>query len=151
MSGLIVNRPLIWRIFDDSDDEDRDDFEISEIRCCNCFFDQIKNLVGGKTIVTFDFLYKNLIVPKSMKWSISGDIFLFYSGMCVFSCENFKSNFERICGLDKDEMDKYCLAHLNDYHCVYFLSRETMFYSICDGCRRTLLKNISEKLIRIKI
>ena len=41
-------RLLIWRVFDDDDDEDRDDFKISEIRCCNCFIDQIKNLIGQK-------------------------------------------------------------------------------------------------------
>ena len=149
MGDLIVNRPLIYRIFDDTDDEDRDDFEITEIRCCNCFFDSIINLISGKTIVTFKFLYQNLTVPKT-KWSMTGDIFMFYSDVCVFSCEKFKLIFEKTFGLDKDEMDNYCIAYLNDYHCVYFLSRETMFYSICEGCRRTLLKNISKKLIKIK-
>lgn len=149
MGDLIVNRPLIYRIFDDSDDEDRDDFEISEIRCCECFFDLITNLISGKKIIPFEFLYQNLPFPKT-KWSMIGDIFMFYSDVCVFSCEKFKSIFEKTFGLDKDEMDCNCIAHLNDYHCVYFLSRETMFYSICEGCRRTLLKNISRKLIKIK-
>ena len=56
-----------------------------------------------------------------------------------------------IFGLNKHEMDESCIAYLDDYHCVYYLSRETLFPSMCDGCRRELLKNISGKLIKIKI
>ena len=144
-------RPLIWRVFDDDDDEDRDDFKISEIRCCNCFIDQIKYLISEKKIVTFDFIYNNVTHPPETSWVSAGDLFFFYSTISIFCCEKYKSNFEIISGLDKDEMDESCIAYLNDYHCVYYLSRETLFPSICDGCRRTLLKNISEKLIKIKI
>lgn len=36
--SLIVDRSLIYRFYDDSDDEDRDDFLVKEIRCCDCFF-----------------------------------------------------------------------------------------------------------------
>ena len=144
-------RPLIWRVFDDDDDEDRDDFKISEIRCCNCFIDQIKNLIGEKKIVTFDFIYNNVTHPENLTWVSVGDLFLFYSAICVFCCQKYKSDFEMICGLDKDEMDESCIAYLDDYHCTYYLSRETLFSSMCDGCRRTLLKIISGKLIKIKI
>ena len=144
-------RPLIWKVFPDDLDEDRDDFQINEIRCCNCFIDQIMNLIGEKKIVTFDFIYNNVTHPENLTWVSAGDIFLFYSSDCVFYCEKYKSNFEMISGLNKHEMDESCIAYLDDYHCVYYLSRETLFPSMCDGCRRELLKNISGKLIKIKI
>lgn len=144
-------RPLIWRVFDDDDDENRDDFEISEIRCCNCFIDQIKNLIGEKKIVTFDFIYNNVTPPENLTWVSVGDLFLFYSSISIFCCEKYKSDFEMICRLEKDKMDESCIAYLNDYHCIYYLSRETLFPSMCDACRRTLLRNISGKLIKIKI
>ena len=144
-------RPLIWKLFPDDLDEDRDDFRITEIRSCNCFIDQIKNLIGEKEIVTFYFIYNNLTHPENLTWVNVGDVFLFYSSVCVFCCEKYKSNFEMICGLNKYEMDESCISDLDDYHCIYYLSRETLFPSMCDGCRRALLKNISEKLIKIKL
>ena len=150
MCDLIVNRPMLYRVYDDSDDEDRDDFVVTEIRCCTCFFDVIKKIISGKRIITFDFLYQKVFLPKKLKFSKSGNVFFLFSKICVFTCENYKSVFERVCNLDKEKMDKNCLAHFIDYHCVYFLSRETIFFSICDGCRRTLLKKISEKLIKVK-
>ena len=48
-------------------------------------------------------------------------------------------------------MDKNCLAEYVDFNCLYFLSRETIFFSICEGCRRTLIREISGKLIKIKL
>ena len=144
-------RPLIWEVFPDDLDEDRDDFQIKEIRCCNCFIDQIMNLISEKKIVTFYFIYNNITHPENVRWVTVGDIFLLYSDVCVFCCEKYKSNFEMIFELDKDEMDECCISELDDFHCLYYLSRETLFRSICDGCRRALLKNISGKLIKIKL
>ena len=146
--ALILNRPLIWRLYDDSDEEDQDDFVIKEIRCCNCFFDLIFSLINGKEKITFDFLYNKLSIPKT---SCRGDdIFMYYSTISIFCCERSKIIFENSVGLDKEEMDRNCVAPLIDYCCLYFLSRETMTYSLCEGCRKTLIKNISKKLIRIK-
>ena len=48
-------RPLIWKVFPDDLEEDRDDFEINEIRCCNCFIDQIMNLISDKKNCYFRF------------------------------------------------------------------------------------------------
>ena len=146
--ALILNRPLIWRIYDDSDEEDQNDFLIKEIRCCNCFFDLILSLISGKKKITFDFLYNKLSIPKTSCYG--GDIFMYYSTISIFCCERSKIIFENSVGLDKEEMDRNCVAPLIDYCCLYFLSRETMTYSLCDGCRKTLVKNISKKLIRIK-
>ena len=137
---------LIWRFYDDSDEEDQDDFLIKEIRCCDCFFDSIFFLIKDKKQVTFDFLYNKLKVPFPC---VKGDIFMYYSKISIFCCEKSKIIFENSIGLDKEEMDRNCIAALIDYHCLYFLSRETMTYSLCEGCRKTLLKDISKKLIRI--
>ena len=146
--ALILNRPLIWRLYDDSDEEDQNDFLIKEIRCCNCFFDLILSLISGKKKITFDFLYNKLSIPKTFCYG--GDIFMYYSTISIFCCERSKIMFENSVGLDKEETDRNCVAPLIDYCCLYFLSRETMTYSLCDGCRKTLVKNISKKLIRIK-
>ena len=138
---------LIWRLYDDSDEENQNDFVIKEIRCCDCFFDLIMSLISEKKKVTFDFLYNRLPVP----WScVRGDVFMYYSKNSIFCCERSKIMFENSVGLDKEEMDRNCIAPLIDYCCLYFLSRETMTYSLCEGCRKTLVKNISKKLIRIK-
>ena len=64
--ALIVNRPLIWRLFDDSDEEDQNDFVIKEIRCCNCFFDLILSLISGKKklhliFYTINFQFQKLL------------------------------------------------------------------------------------------
>ena len=144
--ALIVNKPLIWRFFDDEDEEDQDDFVIKEIRCCDCFFDLILLLISGKKKVTFDFLYNKLPIPRLCK----DDVFMYYSEISIFCCERSKIMFENSVGFDKEEMDRNCIAPLIDYCCLYFLSRETMTYSLCDGCRKTLVKNISKKLVRIK-
>ena len=146
--ALIGNRPLIWRLYDDSDEEDQNDFVIKEIRCCNCFFDLILSLISGKKKITFDFLYNKLSIPKTS--CHGGDIFMYYSTISIFCCERSKIIFENSVGLDKEEMDRNCVAPLIDYCCLYFLSRETMTYSLCEGCRKTLVKNISRKLIIIK-
>ena len=101
-----------------------------------------------KKKITFDFLYNKLSIPKTFCYG--GDIFMYYSTISIFCCERSKIMFENSVGLDKEEMDRNCVAPLIDYCCLYFLSRETMTYSLCDGCRKTLVKNISKKLIRIK-
>ena len=138
----------LWRIYDDSDDEDRDDFVIKEIRCCSCFFDKIITIVDGKSKVTFIEVYKNLHPPRTI---VQGDIYMFFSKISVFCCERMKIIFEKACEVDKQIMDENCLAESIDYCCLYFLSRESWINCICDGCRRSILKIVSEKLIKIKI
>ena len=68
--------------------------------------------------------------------------------MTIFCCEEtfnfYSSQHDQI---EKDEMDKHCLAEEVDYCCLYFLSRETIFNCLCDNCQKTLLKLVSRKLI----
>ena len=59
--SLIVDAPLVWRFYDDSDDEDRDDFLVKEIRCCDCFFDKIISIIDGKSEVSFEICIKNFV------------------------------------------------------------------------------------------
>lgn len=146
--SLVVNVPLIWRIYDDSDDEDRDDFLVKEIKCCNCFFDKIIAIIGGKAEVTFDNLYKKLRAPRGRT---QGDVYMYFSEISIFCCEKGKEIFEKVCEVDKEKMDENCLAPSIDYCCLYFLSRESWIHCICEGCRRTILKLVSERLIKIKI
>ena len=142
--ALFSNGPLIWRISDDSDDEDRDDFMVKEIRCCNCFFDRILSILDKK--VTFEKLCRELKAPTYSR----GDVYMFFSEISIFCCERSKVIFEEAIGLDKEKMDENCEASRIDYCCLYFLSRESWIHCICEGCRRTILKLVSEKLIKIK-
>ena len=151
MSILVGNRPILYRVYDDSDDEDRDDFLIKEVRCCSCFIDQIMKIIADKKELTFHFLNEKVIVPQKLKFRNRRDIFFLFSKVCVFTCEKYKQIFENLFEIDKNKMDKNCMAEYVDFNCLYFLSRETIFFSICDGCRRTLLKEISSKLIKIKL
>ena len=147
--SLMVDRSLIYRFYDDSDDEDRDDFLVKEIRCCDCFFDKIISIIDGKSEVSFEILYKKLrVAPRRY---VQGDVYLFFSETSIFCCEKSKVIFERVCEVDKEKMDENCLAPSIDYCCLYFLSRESWIRCICEGCRRTILKIVSERLIKIKI
>ena len=145
--ALIINRPLVWRIYDDSDDEDRDDFYIKEIRCCECFFDRILTVIDDG--LNFQKIYRKLRELKGYNRPI--EIYMFFSEISIFCCEESKKIFEQVCGFDKEQMDENCQAARIDYCCLYFLSRETWMQCICEGCRRTILKLLSGKLIKIKI
>ena len=146
---------MIHRIYDSSDDEDdylwenRDDFLIKEIRCCDCFFDKVINIKNELKEVTFYTLYQKMFIEYENKKLFRRDIYIFFSEVCVFCCEESKMVFEQSLEIDKDLMDERCRAELVDFHCLYFLSRETLFGSICESCQRTLLKIVSERLIKI--
>ena len=147
--SLMVDRSLIYRFYDDTDDEDRDDFLVKEIRCCDCFFDKIIAIIDEKTEVSFEILYEKLRVgPRRYS---QGDVYLFFSEISIFCCERSKVIFERVCEVDKEKMDENCLAASIDFCCLYYLSRESWIRSLCDGCQRTILKIVSERLIKIKI
>ena len=145
--ALITNRPLVWRIYDDSDDDDRDDFLIKEIRCCECFLDRILAVIEEE--LTFEKIYRKLRVWKG--YNRANEIYMFFSEISIFCCEESKIIFEQVCGFDKEQMDVSCQAARIDYCCLYFLTRETWMQCICEGCRRTILKLVSGKLIKIKI
>ena len=144
---LIVDAAMIWRIYDESDDEDRDDFVVKEIRCCNCFFDKVIAIINGKSEITFELLRR---ITTTLRRCLEGHTYLFFSEISIFCCDKSKVIFESACEIDKGKMDENCVAPSIDYCCLYFLSRETYIYSICDGCKRTILRLISKRLIKIK-
>ena len=76
---------------------------------------------------------------------------MYFSRTTIFCCEETLNVYSQQDQIDKDEMDKYCLAEEIDYCCLYFLSRETIFNCICDNCQKTLLKLLSKKMFSIKI
>ena len=143
----VVRRPLVWRVYDDSDDEDREDFLIKEIRCCECFIDPIIAIIDKK--LTFEKICKELRTFKG--YSRPHEIYMLFSEISVFCCEESKIIFEQDCGFDKEQMDENCQAERVDYCCLYFLSRETFMPCICEACIRSILKLISDKLTKIKI
>ena len=143
----VVRRPLVWRVYDDSDDEDREDFLIKEIRCCECVIDPIIAIIDKK--LTFEKLCKELRTFKG--YSRPHEIYMLFSEISVFCCEESKIIFEQVCGFDKEQMDENCQAERVDYCCLYFLSRETFMPCICEACIRSILKLISDKLTKIKI
>ena len=150
MSFLFGKVPFVWRIFDNEDEEEQEDFFIEEIRCCDCFFDKVIFLVEKyKYRINFTTLYENFFYT-SKKFRI-GYVFMYYSSITIFCCEEAVNFCSELNEIDKDEMDKYCLAEEVDYCCLYYLSRETIFNCICDNCQKTLLKLVSKKLTSIKL
>ena len=154
MSCLFGKIPFALLIFDENDneeeEEERVDFCIEEIRCCDCFFDEVLFFIEKNNYkINFKKLFdKFFYLTRKLKIN---DVFMYYSSITIFCCEftlNFYSKHEEV---DKYEMDKYCLAEEIDFRCFYYLSRETIFNCICDNCQKTLLKLASRKLNSIKL
>ena len=150
MSCLFGKVPFVWAIFDDTDGEQQKDFFIEEIRCCNCFFDKVIFFIGKNNYkINFRELYaKFFYIPKKLRVV---NVFMYFSTITIFCCESILNFYSKQDQIDKDEMDRNCLAEEIDYCCLYFLSRETIFNCICDNCQKTLLKLVSKKLTNIKI
>ena len=75
---------------------------------------------------------------------------MYFSTVTIFCCELILNFYSKLGQIDKDEMDRNCLAEEIDYCCLYYLSRETIFNCICDNCQKTL-KLVPKKLTSIKI
>ena len=150
MSCLFGKVPFVWTIFDDIDGEEQKDFFIEEIRCCDCFFDKVIFFIEKNNYkINFKELYdKFFYIRKKLRIV---DVFMYFSSITIFCCESILNFYSKQYQIDKDEMDRNCLAEEIDYCCLYFLSRETIFNCICDNCQKTLLKLVSKKLTNIKI
>ena len=79
------------------------------------------------------------------------DVFVYYAPITIFCCSYALAICSKDEEVNRDEMDKNCLAQEIDYLCLYYLSRETIFNCICDNCQKTLLKLVSKKLTSIKL
>ena len=150
MSLLFGKVAFAWRIFDHIDEEEQEDFFIDEIRCCDCFFNKVLHFIEKNNYeINFKKLYeKFFFIPKKFR---NVDVFMYFSTITIFCCEPIINFYSELAQIDKDEMDRYCLAEEIDYCCLYYLSRETIFNCICDNCQKTLLKLVSKKLTSIKI
>ena len=148
MSYLFTRRNFIWAIFDDFETEPRDDFTVKEIKCCNCFINVVQSFIEKNTEIKCRKLY-NEIYPVARNLT-TADVYLYFSTVTIFCCEWTVKFYSKLGLIDKDEMDKNCLAEEIDYCCLYFLSRETIFNCICDNCQKTLLKLVSKKLENFK-
>ena len=149
MSLLFGKVALVWTIFDDFHEEEQEDFFVEEIRCCECFIDKLLYFVEKNNYkIKFRKLYEKFsVIPQNLRIF---DVFMYFSTVTIFCCESILNFYSKLNQIDKDEMDKYCLAEEIDYCCLYYLSRETIFNCICDNCQKTLLKLVSRKLIIIK-
>ena len=150
MSLLFGKVAFVWTIFDHIDEEEQEDFLIEEITCCDCFLDKVIYFIEKNNYkINFRELYANFFfIPKKLR---TRDFFMYFSKMTIFGCESILDSYSKQCQIDKDEMDRNCLAEEIDYCCLYFLSRETIFNCICDNCQKTLLKLVSEKIPNIEI
>ena len=144
---------FLWSIFDEENDDffEGENFKIEELRICSCFCEEIFDFIEeNNREIDFDKLYVKLHFEMQRKRGIN-DFYIYYSKISILCC----SKLLKICPLeeelDKDVMDENCLAEKVDFHCLYFLSRETIFNCICDNCQRSLLKLISRKFIIIKL
>ena len=146
---LFRNTNFIWSIFDDFDDEPPQDFTIEEIRYCDCFFDKIQHFIERNNEVKCRELYNEIyFIARKLT---TADVYLYFSTVAIFCCDSIVKLYSKLGHIDKDEMDKNCLAEEIDFCCLYYLSRETIFNRICDNCQKTLLRLVSVKLHKCKM
>ena len=138
---------FIWNIFESEDEEDVKDFEIKEISFCDCFIDYVVFLKECNNKMTFRKFYDRFYYEIPIGF-LSLKIYVYYAERTIVCCK--ESVYNPIIELDKDAMDKNCLAEKVDFCCLYFLSRETIFNCICDNCQKTLLKLVSKNFNKIK-
>ena len=138
---------FIWNIFESEDEEDVEDFEIKEIRFCDCFIDYVVFLKECNNKMTFRKFYDRFYYEILIGF-LSLEIYVYYAETTIVCCK--ESVYNQIIELDKDEMDQNCLAEKVDFYCLYFLSRETIFNCICGNCQKTLLKLVSKNFNKIK-
>ena len=150
MSFVFGKVGFVYSIFDDVDEEEKEDFFIEEIRYCNCFFDEFQYFIRKNNFkIGFKEVYNEFFyIPKKFRME---DFFLYYSKLSIFCCEVCVNFYCKLGYIDKYEMDKNCAAEKVDYCCLYYLSRETIFNCICHNCQRTLLKLVSKKLNSYKL
>ena len=144
---LFRNTNFIWCIFIDFDDEPPEDFTIEEIKCCDCFIDRIQHFVEKNNELKCKELYNEIYFIARNLTTV--DVYLYFSTTAIFCCESILKLYSKLDLIDKDEMDKNCLAEEIDFCCLYYLSRETIFNCICDNCQKTLLKLLSTELHKI--
>lgn len=70
MTSLFYKNPIIWSLFDTEEEEESDNFEIEEVRFCDCFINQINYLIGknnGK--LNFYEVYRTVFwkIPRSFQ------------------------------------------------------------------------------------
>ena len=151
MSCLFQDIRFIWSIFKTEEEDECEIFKIEEIRFCNCFINQVFKFVEENNgEIYFEKIYKNFFYEIPRKHKII-DVFAYYGPISIFSCDfalKISSKEEEV---NREEMDKNCLAEQIDFCCLYYLSRETIFNCICDNCQKTLLKLVSEKFTSIKL
>ena len=145
---LFRNTNFIWSIFDDFDNEPPEDFTIEEIKCCDCFIDKIQHFVEKNNELKCKELYNEIYFIARNLTTV--DVYLYFSIITIFCCESIVKVYSKLGQIDKDEMDKNCLAEEIDFCCLYYLSRETNFNCICDNCQKTLLRLVSTKLHKCK-
>ena len=144
---LFRNTNFIWSIFDDFDDEPPEDFTIEEIKCCDCFIDKIQHFVEKNNELKCKELYNEIYFIARNLTTV--DLYLYFSTTAIFCCESILKLYSKLDLIDKDEMDKNCLAEEIDFCCLYYLSRETIFNCIRDNCQKTLLRLLSTELHKI--
>ena len=144
---LFRNTNFIWSIFDDFDDEPPEDFTIEEIKCCDCFIDKIQHFVEKNNELKCKELYNEIYFIARNLTTV--DVYLYFSTTAISCCESILKLHSKLDLIDKDEMDKNCLAEEIDFCCLYYLIRETIFNCIWDNCQKTLLKLLSTELHKI--
>lgn len=139
------NNQFTWCVFDTEEEEDVEDFEIEEIRFCDCFLDQILFFIQkNNNVLTFKNFYINFYYEIPNKYK-SLDVYVYYTPVTIICCKNalYHPLYEQ--DADKYKMDDDCLAEQIDYCCLHYLNREPIFNFICDNCQRNLLRLVSEK------
>ena len=136
---------FISSFFHTEEEEYCEDFEIEKIRFCNSFLDRVVSFIEkNKGILMFENFYQNFFngIPKRMTFS---NIIVYYAPVTIVCCLKALYNPSYLEDTDEEKMDEECLAEEIDYHCLHYLSREYIFSSICDNCKKNLLVDIAIK------
>ena len=126
--SIIRNRPLLYKLYDDSDDEDRDDFIVKEVRCCNCFFDMIIKVIEGKKELTFNFLNEKVFTPRKLRFRKRGDIFFYFRKFVFLLAKNIRIYLKIFLKLIKMKWIKIVLQNMLILT-VFIFYREKHYFS----------------------
>ena len=146
------NNQFIWSVFDSEEEEEAEDFEIKEIRVCDCFIDHVHFFIEkNNRLLSFRNFWMNFLYEIPNRYSIL-NIFVYYADTTIICCKDALYNPLHKEDTDKHKLDDDCLAEQIDFCCIHYLDRGLFFEFICDNCQKKIFKLVSKKrFITVKI
>ena len=134
-----MTKRIVHRVFLIEDE----DFDVSEIRTCNCFLDwtyyflekNSEELSGDKFVADF--------IPENN--DCCGEIYILFGDIIIVCCERALYHLFYKNDIENNKMNSDCLPDQVDMCCMYFLNGTVPFEYICSNCQLNFLDTISRK------